>query len=200
MERFRFYPLFIAALFFIGCTSGSREGSESESIGGADTLTDEASVAEEQSYDAVVTLSGASGSTVTGSAMFTDLGNQTVRMNIDVQNLEEGEHALHLHQNGDCSAADATSAGGHWNPTNRPHGRRGEAEFHKGDIANLEVGSDGSVSWTQDISGWTIGGPDSTNIVSKAVIIHADADDFISQPAGNAGARVACGVIQAVAM
>lgn len=145
---------------------------------------------------ASATLSGASGSTVSGHATFTKVDDQTVRMTLEVENLKPGDHALHLHQNGDCSAPDATSAGGHWNPTEMPHGKRGEGEFHKGDIINLIADANGKVSWSEEIKGWTIGGADSTNILNRAIIIHEKQDDFVSQPSGAAGARVACGVIE----
>ncbi|MEQ8423964.1 MAG: superoxide dismutase family protein, partial [Cyclobacteriaceae bacterium] len=141
------------------------------------------------------TLNSASGSTVTGAAHFTQVGDNTVRMALEVQNLTPGEHALHLHENGDCSAPDATSAGGHWNPTGVDHGKRGEGEFHAGDVINLTAGEDGSVSWEKDIMGWTIGGSDSTNILNRGIIIHEKVDDFVTQPTGAAGGRVACGVI-----
>lgn len=143
---------------------------------------------------AAADISSASGSSLTGKAVFTE-DNGKVKLELTVQNAEQGQHAVHLHETGDCSAPDATSAGGHWNPTNKNHGKRGTGEFHKGDIGNMEVGEDGTGSMSMPVEGWSIGGPDSTNIVNKAVIIHAGADDFTSQPSGNAGARVGCGVI-----
>jgi len=149
---------------------------------------------------AVATLNSASGSSVTGTATFEQVDAMTVKMTLEVQGLNPGEHALHLHQNGDCSAPDASSAGGHWNPAGVEHGKRGEGQFHAGDVINLIADADGKVSWSQDIMGWTIGGDEATNILNKGVIIHEKLDDFTTQPTGAAGGRVACGVIVEAAM
>jgi Cu-Zn family superoxide dismutase len=138
----------------------------------------------------------ASGSNVKGTATFTDEGGGKVSFELVIENLSPGEHAVHIHEKGDCSAADASSAGGHWNPTMKPHGKRGSGPCHKGDIGNMVVDSEGKGTYKLVVEGWSIGGPDSTNVVGKAVIVHEKADDFTSQPAGNAGARIACGVIQ----
>jgi Cu-Zn family superoxide dismutase len=149
---------------------------------------------------AMATMNSASGSSVTGTATFTQLDAMTVRMTLEIQGLTPGEHALHLHQNGDCSAPDASSAGGHWNPGGVDHGKRGEGQFHAGDVINLVADADGNVSWSQDIMGWTIGGDESSNILNKGVIIHEKLDDFKTQPTGAAGGRVACGVIVEAAL
>jgi Cu-Zn family superoxide dismutase len=117
-------------------------------------------------------------------------------MVLALENLTAGEHAVHLHENGDCSADDATSAGGHWNPAGNDHGKRGEDEYHAGDIDNLTVGEDGIGNLEIVVEGWSIGDGQDSDILNKAIIIHADADDFTSQPSGAAGSRVACGVIQ----
>jgi len=137
----------------------------------------------------------ASGSRVEGTATFTQTENG-VRMTLDLRNVAPGLHALHLHEKGDCSAPDATSAGDHWNPTSEAHGHRGHSdEFHAGDIDNIEAASDSTVQFEATVEGWSIGGDPNTDIIGKAVIIHANPDDFTSQPSGNAGARIACGVI-----
>ncbi len=161
--------------------------------------TDEEVAAEESTEmaqaTATATLNSASGSNATGVANFTQVGDMTVRMSLEMQGLTPGAHALHLHEFGDCSAPDGTSAGGHWNPTGMQHGKRGEGQFHAGDVINLTAGEDGTVSWSEEISGWTIGGSDSTNILNRGIIVHANVDDFTTQPTGAAGGRVACGVI-----
>jgi Cu-Zn family superoxide dismutase len=144
---------------------------------------------------AVAQIQSASGSTLTGEATFEETSNG-VKMILKVQNATPGTHAVHLHENGDCSAPDATSAGPHWNPMNQAHGNRAEgSDFHAGDIANLEVGDDGTGTLEIVAEDWTIGTGTASDIIGKAVIIHADPDDFVSQPSGNAGAREGCGVI-----
>ncbi|MBB1489809.1 superoxide dismutase family protein, partial [Oceanospirillum sp. D5] len=110
-----------------------------------------------------------------------------------------GEHAIHIHQTADCTSADGKSAGGHWNPTGKPHGKWGDVTgYHKGDIGNFtaDENGNGTISMTTDES--CIGCGDSTkDILGKAVIVHAGADDFTSQPSGAAGARVSCaGIIE----
>jgi Cu-Zn family superoxide dismutase len=150
-----------------------------------------------QKKKAKAIIQSASGSTLTGEAIF-EQSDGTVKMTLTVNNATPGTHAVHLHEKGDCTASDATSAGPHWNPMHKEHGNRsGDGAFHSGDIANLEVASDGTGKLEVSAKDWTIGGAENTNVIGKAVIIHASADDFVSQPAGNAGARVGCGVVAA---
>ena len=108
-----------------------------------------------------------------------------------------GTHGFHVHETGDCSAPDGSSAGGHFNPGGTEHGRVGQGAHHAGDSDNITAGTDG----TAQVSGWlegaTIGGGGADDIVGKGVIVHKDADDYATQPTGNAGDRLACGVIQA---
>jgi Cu-Zn family superoxide dismutase len=106
-----------------------------------------------------------------------------------------GEHGFHVHEKGDCSAPDGTSAGGHFNPGGKPHAAREAAARHAGDLGNLKADPYGLARVDFVDSTLSLSGPDS--IVGKAVIIHEKADDFTTQPTGNAGARQACGVIEA---
>src|SRR4029450_10436763 len=122
--------------------------------------------------------------------------NGKVMMTVKIKGAEPGTHAVHLHETGDCSAADAASAGGHWNPTHEDHGKWGASPFHHGDIGNLEIHSGGSGVLTLTTDLWSIGGSPETDIVGKSVIVHAKADDFTTQPTGNAGGRFGCGVIK----
>ncbi|MCY4402365.1 MAG: superoxide dismutase family protein [Candidatus Poribacteria bacterium] len=131
---------------------------------------------------------------VTGTAVFTQNEDQITLM-IEIMGASPGLHAVHIHANGDCSAPDGSSAGGHWNPTGVAHGKWGEGEFHLGDIGNVTVGEDGtgSISLTTDL--WEIGTGSDVDVVGKGIIVHAGADDFTSQPSGAAGMRIGCGVI-----
>ena len=133
-------------------------------------------------------------SSVTGTATFTQNDDQITLM-IEIQGASPGVNAVHIHANGDCSASDGSSAGGHWNPTGVAHGKWGEGEFHLGDIGNISVGEDGtgSISLTTDL--WEIGTGSDVDVVGKGIIVHAGADDFTSQPSGAAGMRIGCGVI-----
>jgi Cu-Zn family superoxide dismutase len=106
-----------------------------------------------------------------------------------------GEHGFHIHEKGDCSAPDASSAGGHFNPSTHPHAARDAAMRHVGDLGNLKADPYGLARVDFVDTQISLSGPDS--IIGKAVIIHEKADDFTTQPTGNAGARQACGVIEA---
>lgn len=136
-----------------------------------------------------------SGSNVTGEANFSSADGK-VTMNVTVTGLAPGTHAIHLHEKGDCSDPEAKLAGPHWNPSNEAHGRWGQAAFHHGDIGNLEANAKGDASLTFTTDLWTIGGPAASDILGRAVVVHEKADDFQTQPTGNAGGRVGCGVIQ----
>jgi Cu-Zn family superoxide dismutase len=136
-----------------------------------------------------------SNSKVTGTATFTEK-NGKVTFVAKISGLQPGIHAIHIHEKSDCSAADGSSAGGHWNPTFKKHGKWGEGEHHKGDIGNFIADDKGNGTITLTTDEWSIGGEDATkNILGKGLIVHQGADDFVSQPAGNAGARVACSAI-----
>ena len=147
------------------------------------------------SKQASAIINPSSGSEVSGTATFTQTG-QNVMVRIEVENVSPGEHGVHIHEYGDCSAPDGKSAGGHWNPTNVAHGKWGEGEFHLGDIGNIMVGEDGTGSIELATDLWEIGTGSDIDVVGKSIIVHADPDDFVSQPSGNAGARIGCGVIE----
>lgn len=204
MKKINYFLFLGAASFMVACGSGTNNSGDelSDSLGiapGSPAEVNDNLGSNDTELTAIAEISAASGSNVSGTATFTQTGDGPVRMVIRVENLSPGEHAIHLHEKGDCSAPDATSAGGHWNPTDDPHGKRGDNGFHAGDIDNLVAGEDGVATLEMEFDDWSIGGSDDSSILNKAVIIHADADDFESQPAGNAGGRIACGVIQASA-
>lgn len=146
---------------------------------------------------ATASLVAKSGTNVTGTATFTQSG-ATVMMRLNVTGASAGMHGVHLHTVGDCSAADATSAMGHWDPSMMMHGLPTATVHHLGDAGNFEVGADGTgtLSFSQT---WSIGTGAADDIVGKAVIVHANMDDGTTPPPpagpGNSGARQACGVI-----
>lgn len=144
---------------------------------------------------AVAEIRSKSGSAVKGKVTFEEFDG-TVTMRAEIWGGTPGDHAIHIHAEGDCSAEDGSSAGGHWNPTGENHGRWNEAPFHRGDIGNIQVGKDGNgrISRTTDL--WCVGcGDETKDVLGKAVIIHEGPDDFSSQPAGAAGPRIGCGEI-----
>jgi Cu-Zn family superoxide dismutase len=144
---------------------------------------------------AVAIIKAKSNSNVSGTVTFTQI-DSTVTMTANISGLTPGNHAIHIHAEGDCSAADGSSAGGHWNPTNVDHGKWETDQFHVGDIGNIVADSYGVGTISRETNLWCINCSDETkNIIGKSIIIHAGPDDFTSQPSGAAGARIGCGVI-----
>ena len=138
-------------------------------------------------------LESKSGSKVTGMITFTKVGSD-VQVVGDITGLTPGKHGFHLHEKGDCSAPDAASAGAHFNPGQHKHGGPTTTERHEGDLGNIEADASGKahIDWKGKMS---LSGADS--IIGKAVIVHEKEDDLKTDPTGNAGGRLACGVIEA---
>jgi Cu-Zn family superoxide dismutase len=143
---------------------------------------------------ATAQLTNASGQVV-GNARFWDEGSGGVRLLVQAEHLSPGAHGIHLHAVGKCDPPEFTSSGGHFNPTGKSHGLQNPAGPHAGDLPNLIIGSDGrgTLEYTDRLV--TVG-PGPNSIVGTAVVIHAGPDDQKTDPAGNSGARIACGVVQ----
>jgi Cu-Zn family superoxide dismutase len=142
--------------------------------------------------DAVAVLRATEGHQVRGTVSFSRV-SRGVRVIARVQGLTAGDHGFHIHQFGDCRAADGSSAGGHYNPHNQRHGAPTDEIRHVGDLGNLTADASGDAGVDTIDALLTLDGPES--IIGRSVVIHANADDFKTQPTGGAGARVACGVI-----
>ena len=143
---------------------------------------------------AVADLSPTQGQKVHGQVVF-ERKPGGVEVVATIEGLTPGTHGFHVHEVGDCSAPDATSAKGHFNPSSDPHGARDAAKRHEGDLGNIEADASGKAQAKLMDAKLSFDGAQS--IVGKAVIVHEKADDFTTQPTGNAGARVACGVVKA---
>jgi Cu-Zn family superoxide dismutase len=142
---------------------------------------------------AVMNPLGSSG--VSGTVTFTKTDGG-VRIQAQLKGLKPGDHGFHIHEFGDCSAPDGTSAGGHFNPAGAPHAGPHDASRHAGDMGNVAAGADGTATIDYVDSQASFDG--ATDILGRGVIVHEKADDLKTQPTGNAGGRVACGVIGAV--
>jgi Cu-Zn family superoxide dismutase len=142
--------------------------------------------------EAVAVLQPTEGHAVHGIVTFTKV-IEGIKVVADIEELSPGKHGFHIHEYGDCSAPDGTSAGGHFNPDNMPHGAPTDLERHVGDLGNLEADAEGKAHYERIDNLISFSGLHS--IIGHAVIIHAGEDDFTTQPTGNAGTRVACGVI-----
>jgi Cu-Zn family superoxide dismutase len=155
-----------------------------------------AAKAPEKGKTAEAKIESKSNSTATGTATFTQKGKE-VTLKVEVEKATPGKHAVHIHDKGDCSSPDGKSAGDHWNPMTEAHGEWTAEHHHLGDIGNMDVGADGkgTVSLTTDKG--SIGTGEKNDVVGHAIVVHGGVDDFKSQPAGNAGPRVGCGVIAA---
>ena len=131
-----------------------------------------------------------------GTATLTEQ-KKGVQVKLKVSGLTPGKHGFHIHENGACTTPDFKSAGAHFNPLHKQHGVDNPSGKHAGDLPNLEVKQDGSVEATVVATGTTLRkGPSSLlKEGGTAIVIHAEPDDNMSDPAGNAGARVACGVV-----
>lgn len=197
MKRLNLLVLLAAAMTWAACGPGPDQDVDVDT----DTLSTEmdtpmdADRADERKV-AVATLEAQSGSNLGGKVTFVE-ENGEVKMEAEITGVDEGEHAIHIHVNGDCSD-DGKAAGGHWNPTDERHGKWGDAEgYHKGDIGNFKADADGRGTITMTTDEWCVGCDDDTkNVVGHSIIIHDGVDDFTSQPSGAAGTRIGCGVIE----
>ncbi len=153
-----------------------------------------APAAQRGARSAVAILAPTQGNNTKGTVRFHQRKRNT-HVIANVTGLTPGKHGFHIHGIGDCSAPDATSAGPHFNPQNRKHGAPDASEHHAGDLGNIEANAQGRgrLNWTVDFL-TVADGPNS--VVGKSVIVHTQADDLQTQPTGNAGARLACGVIE----
>ena len=172
--------IIVSFALIISCNEGGKSSTSSNNI------------------KAIAVVSSKSGSQVLGEVKFIDsLG--TIHLKANIEGLSYGEHAIHIHQFGDCSSKDGKSAGGHWNPTQQDHGQWDHHHFHLGDIGNIFADSTGIGQISLSTELWCLDCQDSTkNIIGKSIIIHQGADDFISQPSGAAGKRIGCGEIRLV--
>ena len=146
-----------------------------------------------RSPTAVANLAPTKGNQVSGAVHFTQQG-ELVLVEGRVTGLTPGPHGFHIPEKGNCTAPDASSAGAHFNPTGAPHAAPSAGARHAGDLGNLVADDTGTAVYRAEIRGISLGsGEDS--IIGRAVIVHASRDDLTTQPAGNAGARQACGLI-----
>ncbi len=135
------------------------------------------------------------GSKASGTATFTQMGDK-VRLVADVSGLNPGqEHGFHIHEVGDCSSGDGMSTKGHYNPLNKQHAHYSTPERHAGDMQAIKADSTGKAHIDTTLDVITVN-PGPTSIIGRGLIVHAGSDDYKTQPTGNAGARVACGIIQ----
>lgn len=142
---------------------------------------------------AVSVVRAASGSFVSGSLVLVDNDGTGLRVKGEIRGLAPGLHGFHVHEYGDCTDTAAVSAGGHFNPGNTAHGGPMDAHHHAGDLGNIEADTSGVARIDRIFSGLSLRGDNS--VAGRSVVVHAKDDDLKSQPAGNSGNRIGCGVI-----
>lgn len=143
---------------------------------------------------ATATLISTSGSTATGTVNLAQLANGSVEVTANLRGVPPGVHGFHIHEKGDCGD-NGNAAGGHYNPAGTPHGAPNADPHHAGDFGNVTADADGNVNTRFVTRSITVSeGP--MTAVGHAIILHANPDDLTTQPTGNAGARIACGVVQ----
>lgn len=156
-----------------------------------------AACAHRQGPMAMAMMAPSAGSNARGMVHFQDLGDGTIEVKVDLTGVPAGTHGFHVHDKGDCGD-NGNAAGGHFNPTGAPHGAPDAASHHAGDFGNVTADANGEVHTTFTTHSITIK-TGSTAVVGHAIILHANPDDLTSQPTGNAGARIACGVAEEMA-
>lgn len=170
------------ALLLTGCVAKGDEPMEDANAG-------------DQAPAAGAVLSDAGGRSLATASLYEEVGG--VRVELSARGMAPGTYGAHIHMAGRCDAPAFESAGGHWNPTSRQHGRDNPAGSHLGDMPNLTVGNDGTGSITFLSRGARLAGAGGVmDAGGAAVIVHAAADDYRTDPSGNSGARIACGVVR----
>lgn len=179
----------LSVLFFTACNNEKKEEKNTSTNENTGVKTSEAGAA-------MATLSGTvPDTTLAGTAEFMQQnGKVKLVLNITCTKMANKSVAVHLHEMGACGDM-GKMAHGHWNPTNQQHGKWGSSSFHLGDIGNVSLDATGKGTLEMETDLWTIGGDEKSNILNRSVIVHNGTDDFTTQPTGNAGSRIGCGVI-----
>ncbi|MDQ6801991.1 MAG: superoxide dismutase family protein [Acidobacteriota bacterium] len=143
----------------------------------------------------MATLQPSSGQTAKGTVHLSDAGEGNVDVQVDLTGVPPGTHGFHIHEKGDCGN-NGQNAGGHFNPTSMVHGAPDAVSHHAGDFGNVTADANGEVHTRMTTHSVSLKSGEANNPVGKAVVLHEKADDLVGQPSGNAGARIACGVIE----
>jgi Cu-Zn family superoxide dismutase len=184
------------AVILAACSREKPEGAPRQPDAASPSLAEKATPAE-PAHDAVVQIAPTQGNTVTGSLAATGTP-QGVHLTGSIQGLKpDAEFGFHIHEKGDCSAPDGSSAGGHFNPTQAQHGNPTGSSHHAGDMLNIKSNAEGVAQVDVTAAGTTLHGDPNTDVMGKAIVVHESPDDYSTQPSGNSGKRVACGVIAA---
>lgn len=189
MQRSLALILVVSAVLVLGACGAKEETAAPEAA-----AAPEPEVMEEAAPTvAVAVLKPRADSEASGTVTFTETA-AGVLVTADIARISPGNHGLHLHELGDCSSEDFKSTGGHFNPTDAPHGAPTDEARHAGDFGNIEIGEDGAGQLELTTTMLTLADGPNT-VLGRAVILHEGEDDLVSQPTGAAGGRIACGVV-----
>lgn len=184
--------LAIFSAIMLSCNDGTNVGSN-----GSDSTATSGDTSTRLAAGALANLAATyPDTTVNGTVRFETESDGEVKMMLDITIPAKANQtvAVHIHEHGDCGDT-AHHAGGHWNPTNAQHGKWGSSAFHAGDIGNVQLDASGTGTMQLETRLWSIGGDAQKNILDKTIIVHGGVDDFTTQPTGNSGTRLACGII-----
>lgn len=170
--------LIVLAFFSVGALTNNAQTPEAKSSGPT---------------KAIAVLHPTANNKVSGTVTFTEVADG-VQVRAEISGLTPGKHGFHVHEFGDCSAPDANSAGAHFNPTNKPHAGPDAPERHEGDMGNVQADASGKAT-LEYVDHQISLTNDQRSVIGRSVVVHAKADDLKTQPSGDSGARVACGVI-----
>ena len=183
--------LFASSMAVVSCNSDDTDTSDRDTT---DTTATTQAANEIVSAEATIA-STYPDTSVTGSATFESVnGKIKMVLNITAPSKANKSVAVHIHEHPGCGD-NGKDAHGHWNPTKANHGKWGSDAFHSGDIGNVELNGEGKGSKELETDRWSIGGDSTTNILNRSIIVHGGVDDFKTQPTGNAGNRIGCGII-----
>lgn len=197
MKRLFFLPVSLGIMLTLAGCGSSEDTEDNKVVEDSEETSSQPSTEKESAVEKItVDLNNAEGDEV-GKVNLeeTDGG---VRILLDAANLPKGTHAIHIHETGACEKPDFESAGGHFNPTNASHGTEHEKGAHAGDLPNIEVAEDGTIKEELLAKGVTLKMDQENTLFDSdgsALVIHEKADDYKSQPSGDAGDRIACGEI-----
>ena len=184
----------LLAMAFMGCNTSNTSNTKTDDSTG---MSMNSAPPSDTATHAMATLSGTKAdTTLNGTAMFEKDGNEVkMHLELTVPSKANQSVAVHFHAMSDCGDM-GKMAGGHWNPTNEQHGKWGTGSFHSGDIGNITLDGKGKGTIDVKTNRWTLGGDTTTNIIGRTIIVHSGVDDYKSQPSGNSGERIGCGVIK----
>ena len=145
--------------------------------------------------EACATLIPAKDQKISGYVRFTQM-KEGVEVYAEIKGLKPGKHGLHVHEHGECTQPSFDSAGSHFNPTDKKHGGPDSDERHVGDLGNIVAGTDGTAFYERIDKTLSLNGPNS--IIGRSIVVHSAPDDFVTQPSGNSGNKIGCGIIEAL--